>query len=77
MINIIDAYESDAEAENKAAKKISREDVTDEAEQKWIRKHADAEACRFGGFVGAWTKTAGSPSTTSTSSGPTRCRGPE
>ena len=70
MINIIDAYMSDAEAENRAesqigevakakAKDRSTDDVDlDPAEQERIRKEVKAEAYRYGGFVGAWTRTA-------------------
>ncbi len=70
MINIIDAYMSDAEALNRAESQIgevakakgkdhSPDDVDlDPAEQEKIRKEVKAEAYRYGGFVGAWTRTA-------------------
>jgi MFS family permease len=58
MINIIDAYESDATAIDKADKEISRDDITDEAKQKKVRAKAMAAAYRYGGFVGAWVRTA-------------------
>jgi len=58
MINIIDAYMSDAEAEKRAEQRILADDVVDPAAQKKIHQRAMAEAYRFGGFVGAWTRTA-------------------
>jgi hypothetical protein len=58
MINIIDAYESDEEAERKAERKIKYDDVTDKAAQERILKRARDDAHRYGAFVGAWTKTA-------------------
>jgi hypothetical protein len=58
MINIIDAYMSDAEAEKRAVKRIEDEGVTDEAAQRRIRHQFHDEAYRFGGFVGAWARTA-------------------
>jgi hypothetical protein len=58
MINIIDVYESDAHAEKEAKIKIDEDNVTDPAEQTKIRAEALARAHRYGGFVGAWTKTA-------------------
>jgi MFS family permease len=58
MINIIDVYMSDAEAEKRAEKEIEENDVTDPAKQKAIRDKYMAMALRYGGFVGSWTKTA-------------------
>jgi MFS family permease len=58
MINIIDVYESDAEALLKAQREIEQTDVTNAAKQEQIRANAKAKARRYGGFVGAWTKTA-------------------
>jgi hypothetical protein len=58
MINIIDAYESDVTANEKAEKEIRKEDITDEAKQKKVRDKAMASAYRYGGFVGAWVRTA-------------------
>jgi hypothetical protein len=58
MINIIDVYMSDAEAKRRTDKEIEEKEVTDEAEKEAIRKKYDEKARRFGGFVGAWTKTA-------------------
>src|SRR5262249_55669136 len=58
MINIIDAYESDATANEKADKEIKKLDVTDEAKQQKVRDKAMASAYRYGGFVGAWVRTA-------------------
>jgi MFS family permease len=58
MINIIDAYESDEVALRKADKEIDDDDITDQARQDKVRARALANAHRYGGFVGAWTKTA-------------------
>jgi len=58
MINIIDVYMSDAEAEKRAQREIEEKDVTDPAKQKAIRDRFMATALRYGGFVGSWTKTA-------------------
>jgi MFS family permease len=58
MINIIDAYESDAKANEKAENEISKDGTTDEAKKKKIRAKAMASAYRYGGFVGAWVRTA-------------------
>jgi MFS family permease len=58
MINIIDAYESDKEAEKKAKNKIKDDEITDKAAQERIHDQALADAQQFGGFVGAWTRTA-------------------
>ncbi len=58
MINIIDAYESDAKANEKAEKEINKKGETNEAKQKKIRANALAAAHRYGGFVGAWVRTA-------------------
>ncbi len=58
MINIIDVYESDEEAEKKARNEIEKDGVTDEAKLKRIRKKYMDQAHRYGGFLGAWTKTA-------------------
>ena len=59
MINIIDAYESDARAEEKAERKIKKEKITDRAAEgngsgarSWPRPDS------YGGFLGAWVKTA-------------------
>jgi hypothetical protein len=58
MINIIDVYMSDAEAEKRAENEIEEKKVTDPAKQKAIRDRFTAMALRYGGFVGSWTKTA-------------------
>jgi MFS family permease len=58
MINIIDVYESDEHAQESAQKKIDDQKITDPAQQTRIREEALARAHRYGGFVGAWTKTA-------------------
>jgi hypothetical protein len=58
MINIIDAYMSDAEAAKRAEKRILDDEIVDEGAQKKIRERTMAEAYRYGAFVGAWTRTA-------------------
>ncbi len=58
MINIIDLYLSDQEAEKRANRKIETGKVQDPAKQAAIRQIELDEAHRYGGFVGAWTKTA-------------------
>ena len=58
MINIIDVYESDAVAEEKAEKEIAAMPNSTPREQQRLRDQKLAEAHRYGGFVGAWTKTA-------------------
>jgi hypothetical protein len=62
MINIIDAYESDKKAEEKAEDQIdsyrSKNGKLSESMEKQIRAKAMASAYRFGGFVGAWVRTA-------------------
>jgi hypothetical protein len=58
MINIIDVYESDAIAIAKANKKIETQKVTDPAGQEAIRNRELARARNYGGFLGAWARTA-------------------
>jgi spermidine synthase/MFS family permease len=58
MINIIDVYESDAEAEAQAVDTIQADKVTDPAQQARIRQQSLARAHNYGGFLGAWTETA-------------------
>jgi MFS family permease len=58
MINIIDAYESDTKAEDKAEKKIKREEITAPAAKKRVKDEEMRRAMRFGGFLGSWVKTA-------------------
>ena len=58
MINIIDVYESDAVANNKADDEINKLDEPSESTKKRIRAQAMAAAYRYGGFVGAWVRTA-------------------
>ena len=58
MINIIDAYESDAEALRKAEQDIASKKVTDPSVQEELKAWRLKEAHRYGGFLGAWTKTA-------------------
>jgi MFS family permease len=58
MINIIDVYESDATALKKAEKIIDQEKITDPSAQEKVRRRELARARRYGGFLGAWAKTA-------------------
>ena len=58
MINIIDAYESDAKAAEKAEKKIKNLEITDDAGKAAAHRDELARAHRFGGFLGAWAETA-------------------
>ncbi len=58
MINIIDAYESDAKALERAQARIKKEKITDSKAQARIRREALARARTYGGFLGAWIKTA-------------------
>jgi hypothetical protein len=58
MINIIDAYESEATLAEKIARKIKAlKDPTD-ADKQRVEREERKRAERFGGFVGAWTETA-------------------
>jgi spermidine synthase len=58
MINIIDAYESDAKAEANARKRIKEGRITHEAAQRRVRREERARAFECGGFLGSWVKTA-------------------
>ena len=58
MINIIDVYESEAVARKKAEKIIDKEKITDQAEKDRIIAKELARAHRYGGFLGAWARTA-------------------
>ena len=58
MINIIDAYESDAKALERAKARIRKEKITDPKAQARVRREALARARIYGGFLGAWVKTA-------------------
>ncbi len=60
MINIIDAYESDERAREKAELEIDRLKSGEATDSRKKRIHADAKAAayRYGGFVGAWVRTA-------------------
>ena len=58
MINIIDAYESDETANRLAEAAIRRDKVEDEAKKKAIRKAELEKAHSYGGFLGAWARTA-------------------
>ncbi|MBV8127601.1 MAG: fused MFS/spermidine synthase [Planctomycetaceae bacterium] len=58
MINIIDVYESDSVALKKAEKIIEDKKITGPAEQERVRRQELDRAHRYGGFLGAWVKTA-------------------
>ncbi|MDG3006459.1 fused MFS/spermidine synthase [Paludisphaera mucosa] len=58
MINIIDAYESDAQALLKADKVIETKQIKDPSLQELVRRSHLRSAHRYGGFLGAWTATA-------------------
>jgi MFS family permease len=58
MINIIDAYQSDAKTEKKITRRLEREKITSDAGRVRVRREEYARARRFGGFLGAWAKTA-------------------
>ena len=58
MINIIDVYESDATALAKAEKTISSKKITDSASRSGSATPELARAHGYGGFLGAWAKTA-------------------
>jgi MFS family permease len=58
MINIIDAYESDEVALKKANTRIEKEAIKGAEAQQRVKDEALASAHRYGGFVGAWTRTA-------------------
>ena len=58
MINIIDVYESDATAAEKARKEIDDKKITTPAAQERIKAKHLARARGYGGFLGAWVKTA-------------------
>jgi spermidine synthase/MFS family permease len=58
MINIIDAYESDERADEKAERTIKKRGLKSEADKARAKRQELAEAHRFGGFLGAWVKTA-------------------
>ncbi len=58
MINIIDAYESDATAEEHAERQIKKLKDPDDAAKARVRRESLARGRRYGGFLGAWVKTA-------------------
>ena len=58
MINIIDAYESDEMIKEKADKKIADDNITNEAMKVRIRASERERGREYGGFLGAWVKTA-------------------
>jgi len=58
MINIIDAYESDAKMADKAERRIKKENIVDEAAKKKIVDAERARGMRYGGFLGSWERAA-------------------
>ncbi len=59
MINIIDVYESDATGSARRPRSSSRaRSITDPGEQERIRRQELDRAHGYGGFLGAWAKTA-------------------
>jgi len=58
MINIIDVYESDSVALKKAEKIIADKKIEGAAAQERVRRQELDRAHRYGGFLGAWAKTA-------------------
>jgi len=58
MINIIDAYESDDVAKLNAEKRIKNESITTPEAKASAERQALAKARKYGGFLGAWVKTA-------------------
>jgi hypothetical protein len=58
MINIIDVYESDATAAEKARTEIDDKKATTKPAQERIKDRHLARARDYGGFLGAWVKTA-------------------
>jgi spermidine synthase len=58
MINIIDAYESDATAREGARSEIATAEVKDNPGKVRIQARHRARARAYGGFLGAWVETA-------------------
>jgi MFS family permease len=58
MINIIDVYESDDTAAEKARTEIDKKKITDAAAKERIKNEQLLRARNYGGFLGAWVKTA-------------------
>ncbi len=59
MINIIDAYESDATAKETVRNKIARDEITDPAAKAQVEQdERKTGSLGYGGFLGAWVKTA-------------------
>jgi spermidine synthase len=58
MINIIDAYESDATAAENARNKIAKDEITDAKAKATVERDERERALGYGGFLGAWVKTA-------------------
>ncbi|WP_435009977.1 fused MFS/spermidine synthase [Tundrisphaera lichenicola] len=58
MINIIDVYESDAKADSKAEAEIKSQTNPPKGALERLKAQKRAQARNFGGFLGAWVKTA-------------------
>ncbi|WP_422931081.1 fused MFS/spermidine synthase [Singulisphaera sp. PoT] len=58
MINIIDVYESDKTAKRNAERRIEKESISSDEAKARVEKEALAKARNYGGFLGAWVKTA-------------------
>src|SRR5439155_1904678 len=56
--NIIDAYESDETAAENADSKIKKDEITSAAAKAQVERKERERALKFGGFLGAWVKTA-------------------
>ncbi|SIO08862.1 hypothetical protein SAMN05444166_2385 [Singulisphaera sp. GP187] len=58
MINIIDAYESDEISKEKARTKIAKDEITGADAKAQVERDEQKRALGYGGFLGAWVKTA-------------------
>ena len=58
MINIIDAYESDSKAEERAQARIMKEKITGPEARARVKREALEQARVYSGFLGAWARTA-------------------
>jgi hypothetical protein len=58
MINIIDAYQSDAKTERMIQSRIEEDHLTSERDKQRVRRDEYRKARRFGGFLGSWVQTA-------------------
>ncbi|GAC1467906.1 MAG: hypothetical protein NVSMB9_10010 [Isosphaeraceae bacterium] len=58
MINIIDAYESDAKTATRVEKRIQEEKITSEPGKQKVQREEEARGRKYGGFLGSWVRTA-------------------